>query len=242
MTSQDSTHADALVHRLFYVPWTDEVNNFVPGAELGRLVARDARLPLQVAVTVENQIPDLLKGVDFVTEKSSGHLGIQARVVVLLHPSLKLLSRALPRDSGSKAVVVEFPTVPLHGWAAANGAFNVATREVQAPLGAAEVKLYDRILWNGNNGWADAAGKRDALHDLRELRAMGLLDKDRLIGFMVSDKGFEAVARLVKLVDGVLGEQGFGVADGSFFLSGRRQCSSLRTLDSPKVVPTKTMT
>jgi hypothetical protein len=64
----------------------------------------------------------------------------------------------------------------------------------------------DRFLWNGNNGWADAAGKRDALHDLREFRVLGILDKDRLIGFMVSRKGLEAVARLGKLVDGVLGE------------------------------------
>jgi hypothetical protein len=85
--------------------------------------------------------------------------------------------------------------VPLHGWAAVNGAFDVATREVQAPLGEAETKLYGRILWNGNNGWADAAGKRDALHDLRELRAVGGLDKDRLLGYLVGRKGFEAVGR-----------------------------------------------
>ncbi|MDY7542128.1 MULTISPECIES: hypothetical protein [unclassified Cryobacterium] len=206
MTPRDSTQVDTRAHKLFYVPWTDEIDNFIPGAEFGRLVARDARLPLQVAVTVKNQIPDLLKGVDFVTEKSSGRLRNQARVVVLLHPSLKLLSRALPSDSASKVVVVEFPTVPLHGWAAASGAFNVATREVPAQLGEAEVKLYDRILWNRNNGWADAAGKRDALHDLRQLRAVGRLDKDGLIGFMVSRKGFEAVVRLGKLVDRVLGE------------------------------------
>lgn len=148
-------------------------NIFIPGGELALLVAKDSRLPLQVAVTVMNQIPDSLKGEHFITEKSSGHLGNQARVVVLLHPSLKLLSRALPSDSGSKVVVVEFPTVPLIGWAAANGAFNVATREVPTPLGEAETKLYERILWNGNKRWSDAAGKRDALHDLRELRALG---------------------------------------------------------------------
>ena len=64
----------------------------------------------------------------------------------------------------------------------------------------------DRILWNRNNGWADVAGKHDALHDLRELRARGMLDKDRLIGFVVSRKGFESVVRLGKLVDRVLGE------------------------------------
>ena len=58
----------------------------------------------------------------------------------------------------------------------------------------------------GNNGWADAAGKRNALHDLREVRALGKLDKDLLIGQLVSRKHYEAVVRLGKLVDGVLAE------------------------------------
>lgn len=206
VTSQDSTHVDVLAHKLFYVPWTDRVNNFAPGAEFGQLVARAAGLPLQVAIPLKNQIPVSYKGVDFVTEKSSGRLGNQARVVVILHPTLKLLSRALPSDSTSQVVVVEFATVRMHGWAAANGALNVATREVPDSLGVAETELYERILWNGNNGWSDAAGKRDALHDLRELRAMGKLDKDLLIGYLVSRKHYEAVVRLGKLVDGVLAE------------------------------------
>ncbi|TFC48910.1 hypothetical protein [Cryobacterium shii] len=206
MTSGDSMQTQLLAHKYFYIPWADRVNNFDPGAEFGQLIARAAGLPLQVAVPLKNQMPESLKRADFVTEKSSGHLGNQARVVVILHPTLKLLSRALPSDSTSQVGVVEFATVRMHGWAAANGAFNVATREVPDSVGVAETKLYERILWNGNNGWADAAGKRDALRDLRELRVLGKLDKDLLIGYMVSREDYEAVVRLGKLVDAVLTE------------------------------------
>lgn len=206
MTPQVAMSMHQLAHEGFYIPWVDGVNNFGPGADFGQRVAQAAGLPLQVAVPLKNQRPESLKRADFVTEKSSGHLGNQARVVVILHPTLKLLSRALPSDSSSKVVVVEFSTVRLHGWAVANGALNVATLEVPAPLAPAETVLYERILWNGNNGWADAAGKRDALHDLRELRVMGKLDKDSLIGYMVSREDYEAVVRLGKLVDTVLTE------------------------------------
>lgn len=195
-----------LAHKHFYIPWADRVNNFGPGAEFGQRVAQAAGLPLQVAVPLKNQRPESLKRADFVTEKSSGHLGDQARVVVILHPTLKLLSRALPSDGSSKVVVVESPTVRLHGWAVASGALNVATLEVPAPLAPAQAQLYERILWNGNNGWADAPGKRDALHDLRELRALGKLNKGLLIGYMVSRTYYDDVVRLGKLVDKVLAE------------------------------------
>jgi hypothetical protein len=53
-------------------------------------------------------------------------------------------------------------------------------------LSAAARELYDRIEFNGNNGWADAPGKRDAIRDLRELKAMGELDADLLHGYMLT--------------------------------------------------------
>ena len=145
-----------------------------------------------------NQIPkNLVKGHHF-TERSRGTLR-SPRVVLLLHPTFKLMSHPLPGEM-SHVIVVEFPNSRLNGWAAFAGALNLTSKEyMSAEVSDEALALYKRIEWNGNNGWADEWGKRDAIRDLDELKRMGELDIGLLRGYMLSKKSHIAIDRLIKL-------------------------------------------
>jgi hypothetical protein len=137
------------------------------------------------------------------TERSPGARR-DPQVVLLMHPSFKLMSGA-GSHGARHTVVVEFPTDQLHGWARFAGAFNLATHEVMsAKLDDTVQALYERIEWNGNNGWADGPGKRDALRDLVALATLGALDVDLLRGHMLPRTSTIAVGRLIKLAGQVL--------------------------------------
>ena len=190
--------------RHFSLPWTDGEHNLDEGIEFGKALAQSAKLPLEVGMPQLNQIPDELAKLPHFTERSHSSLRIP-RVVLLLHPTYKLMRHGRPGD-GSYAVVVEFATEKLHGWATFTGALNIKSKEAMSPkLSAAARELYERIEFNGNNGWADAPGKRDAIRDLRELKDMGELDVDLLRGYMLtrSQTSDTAIERLIKLAEGV---------------------------------------
>ncbi|MCJ1703460.1 hypothetical protein [Rathayibacter sp. VKM Ac-2926] len=81
-----------------------------------------------------------------------------------------------------------------------NHAVHFDTKEELAPaLSADAIKFYERIDWNGNNGWHDDYGKRDALRDLRRLREIGELDPDDLAGHMIGRHGNTAIRNLLEL-------------------------------------------
>jgi hypothetical protein len=188
----------------FYLHWTDGESNLDEGIGFGTALAQASGLPMEVGMPQLNQIPDEQAKLAHFTERSRGSLRIP-RVVLLLHPANKLMSHGRPGD-GSYAVGVEFATEKLHGWAAFTGAFNIKSKETMSPqLSAAARELYERIEFNGNNGWADAPGKRDAIRDLRELKDKGERDVDLLRGCMLARVRTSDVAleRLVKLVERV---------------------------------------
>ena len=84
------------------------------------------------------------------------------------------------------------------------GALNVETGETMSdPLGEEERMLYQRILWNGHDGWIDPAGRSSTLHDLERLRTLGRLDRDLMLGYVLPHRHFDAVTRLGHLVNQV---------------------------------------
>jgi hypothetical protein len=186
----------------FYLPWTDGVNNLEEGIQFGKELARKSRLPLEIGIPLLNQIPEMLAKLPHFTERSRSSLRVP-RVVLLLHPTFKLLAHGRA-SGGGYTVVVEFPTSTLHGWAAFAGAINLKTKERMAPVLSDEaLALYKRIEWNGNNAWADDHGKRTAKQDLGKLSSMGELDVDLLRGYMLIRKDEKAVERLIKLAETV---------------------------------------
>lgn len=153
-----------------------------------------------VAVSKQD-IADELSSAGYVTERSS-RASSQPSVALLYYPTKKLM-RATPRTG--RIVVAEHFMDPLHSWAAKRGAWNYHTGETMALELAPDVeKLYQRIRWNGNNGWFDRAGKRDAVRDLRELKSMSALDKEQLLGYFIGLTSDRSLEQLAKLVDQVI--------------------------------------
>jgi len=189
--------------KTFYLPWTEGENNLDEGIAFGTGLARATGLPLEVGMQLLNQIPEELGKLPHFTERSRSSMR-GPRVVLLLHPTFKLLGHAVSRE-GRYVVVVEYPTNELSGWAALAGAFNLKTKETMSvDLGTEALVLYKRIEWNGNNGWSDDHGKRTALSDLNKLKASGELNVDLLRGYFLPKKSDTAVERLIKLAESVL--------------------------------------
>jgi hypothetical protein len=204
MSTSASGQSQAVTPKHFYLPWTEGEHNLDEGIVFGKALATATKLPLEVGMPQLNSIPEELARLPRFTERSRSAIRIP-RVVLLLHPTYKLMSHGRSGD-GSHTVVVEFATEKLHGWAAFAGAFNIKSKETMSPqLSAAALELYERIEFNGNNGWADTPGKRDAIRDLRELKAMGELNVDLLRGYMLTrtQPSDTALERLIRLVDRV---------------------------------------
>lgn len=114
--------------------------------------------------------------------------------VLVAYPELSDLEFAGPRARGSSLCALEWPDLPLAGWATARDAVNLVTGEVPAPLDDGVAKLLERLVFAGNNGWFDASGKRDARRLLGELGvAAPWLDADFLAGYVLG-KGQSADA------------------------------------------------
>lgn len=89
---------------------------------------------------------------------------------------------------------LEWASYDHSGWARRNHAVHFDTKEKLAPaLSADAIKFYERIHWNGNNGWHDDYGKRDALRNLRRLREIGEFDPDDLAGYTIGRHGNTAI-------------------------------------------------
>lgn len=189
-------------HRVIYFPWAenDDEDPVAFTIELAKYLG----LPITVVAVGKQNIPDELSSAGYVTERSS-RASNQPSVTLLYYPTKKLMS-AMPRTG--RVVAAEFFMDPLRTWAAKRGAWNIHTGETMALELAPKVEeLYSRILWNGNNGWFDKPGQRDALRDLRELKDMGALDKEQLLGYLIGEKSHRSLEQLAKLVDQVASQQ-----------------------------------
>lgn len=195
MTDSD----EVLKHRTFYFSWDDAQGYSEEPTRFAVALSKNLGLSLTVVVATKPDIPDELSRVGYVTERSH-HLSAGESVVLLLYPTRKLLYR--PWGRAAKIVVAEWFSDPLEVWAARHDGYDVRTgRAMSLDISDHVIELYERIVWNGNNSWFDKAGQRDALRDLRELKARGELDKDELIGYLLGRKSLRALEQLEKLID-----------------------------------------
>lgn len=192
-----------LSHQTIYFPWSSVQGCQDDPVKLTTALAGQVGLPITVMCSDKSSIPDALQHADYVTERSQCVNGRQS-VILLYYPTRRLFDRTALR-SAKYVVVAEWPDEPLETWAAKRRAWNARTRATMSLDISPEItETYGRILWNGNNGWHDAPGKRDALRDLEALRDRNLLIKEQLIGYLLGEKSSSALDQLEKLVDQVL--------------------------------------
>lgn len=201
MTSNDI--ANILKHEILYFSWAGGEGYPHEPVDFAIALAAQLRLPVIVVSRALGNIPDTLSKADYITERSSR--SSERRSVVLLHYPTAPLMDKIPFRSAAHIVAAEYPTNPLLTWAAKREAWDLRSEETMAlNLSPETKKLYDRILWNGNNGWRDAPGKRDARRDLNELRDRGVLDKEQLLGYLVGEKSSRTLEHLASLIDKTL--------------------------------------
>lgn len=109
-------------------------------------------------------------------------------------PHLALLALAHSLANGESLCAVESGALNLNGWAVATNAVNLHTGQTKPNLPPAILKLFDDLLWAGNNGWFDAPGKRDAQRLLKIiLNASSSYDADFVASYVIG-KGQSADA------------------------------------------------
>ena len=192
--------------RFVYVPWNDEVSIDARASHVfavARDLASKERLPVMGIAATKDQLPDGWGKLPYRTRKSSVAAINGPAVRIYFWPSLDDLASVAPARSGF-VIVLEWEAGELAGWARHNHALNFDTRQELAPaLSDGAMELYERIAWNGNNGWRDDWGKRDAISDMRKLRDMGEFDAVDLAGYMIGRWGSRAIRQLLKLARGV---------------------------------------
>jgi len=96
--------------------------------------------------------------------------------VFVHHPTRRAMRAA--QDMALSAICVwEHPSDPVLGWAGQVHAVDLVTGQPTRSAAALAEHL-DRLLFAGNNGYADRPGARDARHILAELRDEDLLGED----------------------------------------------------------------
>lgn len=76
--------------------------------------------------------------------------------------------------------------------------------QLTPPAADSQLSEFDRIDFNGNNGWTKGHGADSSLRIMRDMDARGELDKDLLLGYMLAKgHGGTRIKRLSSLVDKV---------------------------------------
>lgn len=188
--------------RFLYVPWVDSEPPALRekhAVELAHTISVRTNLPLVGVASTKRQLPDDWGKLSYRTRKSSNSSVAGPVVAIHFWPSIDDLASMRPSRAGY-ALVLEWASDDLSGWARHNRAVHLDTNQVLAPtLSPESLKLYKRIDWNGNNGWHDKPGKRDALRDLRQLRELDELDVDDLAGYMIGRHDNYSIRALVEL-------------------------------------------
>lgn len=149
--------------------------------------------------STKDQLPDGWRRLPYRTRRSSTAAVPAPAVEVHFWPSIDDLASVSPKRA-SHAFVLEWRFDDLSGWARHNHAVHFDTREeLPQTLSADAIELYERIDWNGNNGWHDDHGQRDAPRDLRRLHEIGELDPDDLAGYMIGRHSNTAIRKLLEL-------------------------------------------
>lgn len=188
--------------RYIYVPWIDGEPHGERADQtvaLAEALAWEVGLPVLGVAATAQQIPDGWGKRPYRTRKSRAHSVAGPAVEVYFWPTLDLLA-SMPPTHGKRTFVLEWGSDDLSGWARHAGAVHFDEKQTMVPTITAEaLELYAVIDWNGNNSWGDAPGKRDALRDLRKLKAMGELEPVDLAGYMIGRHGDHAIKNLLEL-------------------------------------------
>ena len=188
--------------RFVYIPWSDEETHALRAEQavgLACALAAQTGHPVIGIASTKDQLPDDWGKLPYRTRKSSTAADPGPAIEVHFWPSVDDLAAMSPKRA-SHAFVLEWGSDDLSGWARHNHAVHFDTKEQLAPaLSAEAIKLYERIDWNGNNGWHDDYGKHDALRDLRRLREIGELDPQDLAGYMIGRHSNTAIHKLLDL-------------------------------------------
>lgn len=91
-------------------------------------------------------------------------------------PDIRLLATAMKAADGRSVVATESPLFPLHGWAMAVGALNLATNEVTSDERTPEqVTLLTRLMDSLYNGWSHReVGRRATAYYMPKLVDTGM--------------------------------------------------------------------
>lgn len=136
------------------------------------------------------------------TTSRSNRASFGNRPVLAYVPDYGDLQLALRYAEGSAIAVVETVSCPIRGWAASVGALDLTSGEPTPPATAKQLDDFDRIAFNGNNGWTRGFGADVTTRILRDMAARSDLDKDLLLGYMVANgHSGKQIARLGELVD-----------------------------------------
>lgn len=116
-------------------------------------------------------------------------------------PDLENLEFAMRLARGTSLAVVETVALPLAGWAAWFGSWNLVADEPTPPLSPEFKKEVERLKFYGNNGFGDQFGKDRARSILRDLRTLEDFDRDVLLGAVlaigVSARGVKNLSKLM---------------------------------------------
>lgn len=185
-----------------YVPW---VSDELRVARVARVQTLAHRLALQTGhhitgyAATKSHLPAGWGRQPFVTRRTNV-VPVASGISIYFWPTISDLA-TFPPHRVAHAFVIEAASEDLSGWARHHRAVHFDTKQLLAPtLTPDALALYDRIDWNGNNGWRDHVGKRDALHDLDMLRATGELNPADLAGYLIGRQPADAIRRLQALL------------------------------------------
>ncbi len=191
----------AMSQRCFYMPWSDGENNFGRGVQVGKAIAAKLGVRCAFALPRKGHLPDVLKGANVVTPRSSSG-GVDG-LMVLLQPNLRVGTRFL-RGRDTPVFVVDFHGNKFDGWARTRGAFNLVSGEQMTDERPAEVaEVHHLIASSGYNGLFSPPSSDIIDNALRRLDQLGWLDErgvNYLLGELVSHNDDEDLERLEKRI------------------------------------------
>ncbi len=122
--------------------------------------------------------------------------------VLALGPDARSFDLAHALARGTALCGIEASPFPLAGWAAEVGALDLTTGSVTPPVDHELQVQVDRIIDYGNNGWVRGFGADMTARIIHELRTLGLLDRDLVLGAATArGAGGAAVERLAALLE-----------------------------------------
>lgn len=194
-----SLEDEVLKHQYIYVPWVEDKPVYQHSPQLALYLKMKHQARLTVVSPQKSNIPDVLKKVPSVTERSGSV--VDGGVVFAYCPTYKVMSKVAGLEK-SIVIVVEWPTESYEGWARLVGAFNVVTGTVMSTsLTDAGRKELEGILFEGYKGWHDNIAERMTISHLRKLSALGEYERDVVLAYVRRQKSEDSAKRFIKILD-----------------------------------------